>query len=242
MRGSPGFDAGRGRRSAFATFGRRVAFVAGVAGLGFGALFLLPGPGERAALPRAGGAGDPASPAGARGAAGADRPAPPGSRDVTPPGLTRGPAASGTPTRLPALPPPAAAAPADEPVRLRLLPRPVALDTGTFGFDRGTVRLGGVVPLAPAETCGSGALAWPCGMQGRTALRAWLRARSIRCPAAEGFGTRDETIAAACSLGGADIGAWVVGNGWARAAPDGPYREAERRARAERRGLWREAE
>ena len=39
-------------------------------------------------------------------------------------------------------------------------------------------------------------------------------------------------------LGKQDAGAWLVSNGWARAAPSGPYAQAEAEAREAGRGIF----
>lgn len=166
-------------------------------------------------------------------------------RNVTPPSITAPvlPAASASLQRLPprdplSTPDPKEEDAAGEDIRLRLLHRPVALDTGTFLVDRGRIRLAGVQPVAPSRECGDGAGAWPCGMQARTALRLWLRGRAIRCDAPENFGKTDAAIDAECSLGPQDIGQWLVENGWAEARPDGRYTTLETKARDARRGIW----
>ena len=130
----------------------------------------------------------------------------------------------------------------DEPAEtaMRLLPRPIALDSGTFLVGAGTIRLIGVEPLAIEQECGEGNGAWPCGMQARTALRGWLRARSISCAVPATFGRQQETVSAECRLGSEDIGLWLIENGWARASDSGRYTIVEKKARDARLGLWRE--
>lgn len=122
--------------------------------------------------------------------------------------------------------------------RLRLLPRPVALDSATFQIGSGRIKLVGVEPLATSETCGDGEGAWPCGMQARTALRSWLRSRSISCSVPDDFGQREQTIAARCQRGQDDIALWLVENGWARALDTSRYALVEDRARAAGSGIW----
>jgi endonuclease YncB( thermonuclease family) len=64
-------------------------------------------------------------------------------------------------------------------------------------------------------------------------LRAALDGREVACDPAEGGAYR-------CMLGSEDLASDLVGGGFARAAPDAPQplRDAERQARADRRGLW----
>ncbi|MEP0509328.1 MAG: thermonuclease family protein, partial [Aurantimonas coralicida] len=162
---------------------------------------------------------------------------------VTPDGITSGPATDGPLRRLPPRAPDPSPQQATEPenaeTRQILLPRPIARDTAHLTIGRGTIALPGIAALPLERSCGEGANAWPCGMRARTELRNYLRSRSIRCEVPEDFGERDETITSACTLRGDDVGAWIVRNGWAEAAPGGPYQDAEAEARREKRGIWR---
>ena len=126
----------------------------------------------------------------------------------------------------------------DGSVRQMLLPRPVALDTAHLKIGDATIDLPGIEPLPLDAECGEDAAAWPCGMRARTAFRAFLRSRSIRCAVPADFAAKQQTVASQCTVGGGDIGAWLIRNGWARAAPDGPYAEIETRARQAGRGVW----
>ncbi|MER0238231.1 thermonuclease family protein [Fulvimarina sp. MAC8] len=133
------------------------------------------------------------------------------------------------------------AAPENEPdpVKRRLLPRPIAIDAGHLKIDQATVVLSGIEAPAANARCGRGSGAWPCGARARTALRAYLRGRSVECIAPRDFGERNETVTSSCTLSGEDIARWIVSNGWAKALPDGPYGELEKRARNAGRGIWR---
>ncbi|RFC65111.1 thermonuclease family protein [Fulvimarina endophytica] len=134
----------------------------------------------------------------------------------------------------------AAPAEAPDPVRLRLLPRPVALDTARLAVGEGIVVLPGVEGLSSSERCGQSGAQWLCGARARTAFRTYLRGRSVECEAPENFGRREETVTSACTLAGEDVAQWVVANGWARAEAGGPYGEAEAQARRARLGIWGE--
>ncbi|EAU42813.1 hypothetical protein FP2506_08226 [Fulvimarina pelagi HTCC2506] len=133
------------------------------------------------------------------------------------------------------------AAPENEPdpIKRRLLPRPVAVDAGRLKIGQATVVLPGIdAPDADAR-CDSGGRSWPCGAQARTALRAYLRGRSVECMTPSDFGERNETVTSTCTLAGEDVARWIVANGWARAMAEGPYAELENEARQAKRGLWR---
>jgi endonuclease YncB( thermonuclease family) len=98
------------------------------------------------------------------------------------------------------------------------------------------VVVSGVAGIEPERTCSFQNLAWPCGERARAAFNAWLRGRALKCfvpPDIERF-----AIAAPCSLGKQDVGAWLVSNGWAIALPTGIYGKAEATARAARMGMF----
>lgn len=123
--------------------------------------------------------------------------------------------------------------------RPTLLPRPIAIDGGRIAIRQGVVTLPGLEVLPLTERCGDEPRSWPCGVRSRTELRRYLRGRSIQCEEVpKDFGLRREEITTRCTVGGEDIAQWVVENGWARAAPDGPYTQVEAKAQAGRRGIW----
>jgi endonuclease YncB( thermonuclease family) len=122
---------------------------------------------------------------------------------------------------------------------MQVLTRPVAVDTSTFLVGRARVKLSGVEAPMVGKRCDlTGGGTWPCGAKARTALRAWLRARSIRCEVPADFAESTSRTESSCTLDNKDIGAWLVENGWAEAAPGSRYEEAEAKARAARLGLW----
>lgn len=114
---------------------------------------------------------------------------------------------------------------------------PLATAAGIFEAMGYTVALSGVDVVMPDETCTDAAgKPWNCGMRARGAFRSFLRGRAPVC-AVPPQGGRD-TIAAPCHIGKQDIGAWLVANGWARAAKGGPYIKAEQVARKEHMGIF----
>lgn len=118
---------------------------------------------------------------------------------------------------------------------ISLYHRPVAVASARFEAMGYTLDIAGTESIEPTETCSLGSIAWDCGMRARTAVRLWLRGRSLSCKLSNDGG---EQGAAICSLGNEDVGAWLVSNGWARAVPDGPYVEAEKQAREARLGIF----
>lgn len=114
--------------------------------------------------------------------------------------------------------------------------RPVATESAVFQSMEHTVSIAGTESLAADETCLSDGVAWSCGVHARTAFRLWLRGRALVCKVPEGVNAVH--IVAPCRLGKQDAGAWLVSNGWARAAPGGPYVEAEEQARLAGMGIF----
>jgi endonuclease YncB( thermonuclease family) len=115
--------------------------------------------------------------------------------------------------------------------------QPVATAAGLIQAKGYTVAVSGIDVVAPEETCIDPAgKRWNCGVSARTAFRAFLRGRAVVCTVPP-EGGRD-TISAACRIGKQDVGAWLVENGWARAAAGGPYVEEGRAAESGRKGIF----
>ncbi|AZO19147.1 thermonuclease family protein [Mesorhizobium sp. M2A.F.Ca.ET.043.05.1.1] len=120
--------------------------------------------------------------------------------------------------------------------RETLLFGPVATSSAVFEAMGRRVAISGTIGIDPDRTCTFDNTAWPCGQRARAALNAWLRGRALKCllpPDADRF-----AIAAPCALGKQDVGAWLVSNGWALAAPTGIYGKAEAVAREARMGIF----
>ncbi|OHV86130.1 thermonuclease family protein [Mesorhizobium sp. ORS 3428] len=117
-----------------------------------------------------------------------------------------------------------------------LLYRPVATSSAIFEAMGRTVVISGTIDIDPDRTCSFGDAVWPCGQRARAAFNAWLRGRALKCllpPDVDRF-----AIAAPCTLGKQDVGAWLVANGWAKASPSGIYAKAELVARGARMGIF----
>jgi endonuclease YncB( thermonuclease family) len=117
-----------------------------------------------------------------------------------------------------------------------ILYRPVAPAAGLVEAMGHTVAIAGVDAVAADETCSFEGKEWACGIRARTAFRLWLRGRAVTCAVPPEADPR--TITAACRLGKQDVGQWLVSNGWARAAEDGPYGEAGGKARVAKKGIF----
>lgn len=98
-----------------------------------------------------------------------------------------------------------------------LLFSPVAMSAGVIVAGGRTITIAGVEPVPEDQVCGgSVGLPWPCGKLARTAFRAFLRGRAVRCDFPEGEVPAE--VAAQCRMGNRDLGEWLVANGWARPA------------------------
>lgn len=155
-------------------------------------------------------------------------------RDVTPSGMTAGPAVTGALVRI--APPPKP--PEPEPVlpaRMERLFRPMIPAAGIVVSRDRQIRLAGIEAPEADAMCGEGTRAWPCGRMARAALRRFVRARAVECEVPAG--AADIPDPARCQVAGADLSEWLVAQGWATRAGD-EYAEVETAARDGKRGLW----
>lgn len=85
-------------------------------------------------------------------------------------------------------------------------------DGDTLGIGAQKIRLHGVVPSESTQTCRVQGKTWRCGA---AATRA-LRERITGCPVACEERDRDKNgrIVAVCRVGGEDVNAWMVLQGW----------------------------
>jgi len=113
--------------------------------------------------------------------------------------------------------------------------RPLAVESAVFQSMGRTIAIAGVKSVPADESCIYEGAEWPCGMRARTAFRLWLRGRALVCRLPD---EEREVTPARCRLAKQDAGAWLVSNGWALAAPDGPYVQAEEKARAANMGIF----
>lgn len=115
--------------------------------------------------------------------------------------------------------------------------RPVAMESAVFESGGHMIAIAGVKSVELDKSCVYEDASWPCGVRARTAFRLWLRGRALVCqiPEAE----QDKPVMRArCRLAKQDVGAWLVSNGWALAVPDGPYVQAEEKARVGKVGIF----
>jgi endonuclease YncB( thermonuclease family) len=114
--------------------------------------------------------------------------------------------------------------------------RPVANAAGVFESTGYTVTVAGTDIIDPKETCVFQGKSWPCGVLARTAFRSFLRGRAVTC--ALPLEGDQKSIAADCRVGKENVGEWLVSNGWARAAKNGPYGDAGKKAQSAGKGIF----
>lgn len=151
-------------------------------------------------------------------------------RDVTPPTMTAGPQVSGPLTRMEA-----SETEAEPQARTELFYNPVVISADVIEVEERNVRLADISAPDFEQSCGEDAEAWPCGRMARAALRRLIRGRAIACEVPAG--ADDVPDLAICHVGGEDIGAWLVAQGWAKRDGD-RYEDEEDAAREARLGLW----
>jgi endonuclease YncB( thermonuclease family) len=143
--------------------------------------------------------------------------------------------------------------------------RPVVNAAGVFEAMGYTVTVAGTDIVDAQETCVFRGKSWPCGVLARTAFRSFLRGRAVTCALpsdsetltassventrkrknpAQGDDpkrlppTQDTKVAAHCRIGKQNVGEWLVSNGWARAAENGPYADAGKKAQSAAKGIF----
>jgi endonuclease YncB( thermonuclease family) len=110
-----------------------------------------------------------------------------------------------------------------------------AVDGDTLRLGSVRVRLVGLDAPELDQTCTrADGTEWSCGMEAKAFLAATLRRGEIDC-VRHGRDVYGRTLAA-CSIGGDDIGAVIVGAGWA--IDDGGYAGPATSARAQDLGIW----
>ena len=101
------------------------------------------------------------------------------------------------------------------------------------------IRLHGIDAPEFMQTCLAGGKSWHCGRRAARALARRISGRKVVCTQKD----RDRygRIVAWCRLGGEDLNAWLVAEGWALAyrRHSRAYVDEEAAAKAARRGIWR---
>ncbi|MBB3656146.1 endonuclease YncB(thermonuclease family) [Rhizobium sp. BK650] len=113
--------------------------------------------------------------------------------------------------------------------------RPAVESAGILSFGKRRLQIANVIETPADKSCGSGGKQWPCGMMAKTALRLYLRNRTIDCDLPSD--AWEDMAKAACRLGQQDIGTWLVENGWVEAQPGSPLAAAGEKAKQAKQGI-----
>jgi len=111
--------------------------------------------------------------------------------------------------------------------------RASVVDGDTIELAGERIRIWGVDAPEARQTCTRGPETWRCGQQSALALSDLIGQRAVTCR--EQDRDRYGRSVATCAVAGQDMGAWLVGQGWAieyTQYSDGRYRAAEASARA----------
>lgn len=96
-----------------------------------------------------------------------------------------------------------------------LMSRPLVQNITTIVSGNKTVTIAGIIPRPIDETCMVNGEARPCGRLARTALRALIRGRTLKCDAVAGS-VDDGSITTSCKIGNTDIAGWLIKQGWTK--------------------------
>lgn len=112
------------------------------------------------------------------------------------------------------------------------------LDDGSLSIGGRWVRLHGISIPPTDRLCGPPDMPTTCGPRAVLQLTRKVGAEFVRCQ--EQGVDQAGAILGRCSVLGEDLGGWMVLNGWAMAAPDGPpeYQQWERLAESRQLGIW----
>ena len=139
--------------------------------------------------------------------------------------------------RLPAKPVPPKPESSSTPTPVQLN-RPLIEHPGELQSRDYHVRLADIVSPGLEATCGAPSKSSPCGREARTALRSFIRGRTVICTVAD---DRERNVGAAqCTVGGKDVAEWLVKHGWAVASDGSRYEAIMTNARENELGLWRD--
>jgi endonuclease YncB( thermonuclease family) len=115
--------------------------------------------------------------------------------------------------------------------------RPFSDRAGELTVGGRKIQLEGVLPTDTSRICvDAKGKTWPCGVAARTALRMFLRGRTVDCDMPEPVGQNDTT--ASCRYAKTDLSDWLVRNGWAEPAPGSSFSDANQEARDQARGIY----
>ncbi|MBJ7484352.1 MAG: thermonuclease family protein [Brevundimonas sp.] len=120
-----------------------------------------------------------------------------------------------------------------------IIGRASVIDGDTLDMQGQRIRLWAVDAPEGRQTCDRAGVTYRCGQEAANALDRYIGGRPVRC--AERDRDRYRRIVARCSVGGRDLGGWLVREGLAVRYPEyagRSYMVEEAAARVARRGIW----
>jgi endonuclease YncB( thermonuclease family) len=118
--------------------------------------------------------------------------------------------------------------------------RASVIDGDTLEIHGQRIRLWGIDTPESAQLCHVSGKPWRCGQQAALAVSDYIGQRTVAC--IEQDRDRYRRIVARCSVAAEDIGAWLVGNGWALDYTEysgGAYASHQAIAASAKIGIWR---
>jgi len=115
--------------------------------------------------------------------------------------------------------------------------RPLIEQTGILRNNDYWVVLDGISTPSVDHTCVDGAQNWPCGRFARTAMRRFVRGRTVTCIIQAK--PSNEAQKGQCTVGGIDIAAWLVEQGWAKVNQSSAHAQLMTSAQNKAKGVWR---
>lgn len=113
------------------------------------------------------------------------------------------------------------------------------IDGDTIEIHGRRIRLWGIDAPESAQICKKVGRPWRCGQKAALALSDQIKYRVVKCQPRDT--DRYARIVAVCTVGGRDIGGWLVSEGWAMdftKYSHGAYAMRQALARIRRHGLW----
>ena len=116
--------------------------------------------------------------------------------------------------------------------------QPRVIDGDTLEVAGQRIRLHGIDAPESRQLCYKDGERWRCGKDATSALKAFLGSRPVSCEELDR--DRYRRVVAKCAVGEADIGEWMVSQGWAVAyyLYSYEYSRAEQHAKSARLGIW----
>ncbi len=94
-----------------------------------------------------------------------------------------------------------------------LMHRPLVENITTITSGERTITLAGIAPLPIDAKCELKGETRPCGRLARTALRALIRGRTIKCKKLSQL-TNKISLTTSCKIGNIDLADWLIKQGW----------------------------